>query len=95
MPPVSYRIMHWSAKPSESERDSLVAWVERGLASLASIGVLPTESDNVTADAMSIAVYVCPMHPEVTSNHQDNCTLCGMPLEVANVDSLSDSDNDQ
>lgn len=51
MPPMSYRFMHWSAKPSESERDSIVAWVERGLASLASIGVFPTESDNATAPA--------------------------------------------
>lgn len=46
MPPLSYRMMHWSAKPSDSERDSIVAWVERGLASLATIGVHPTESEH-------------------------------------------------
>lgn len=51
MPPLSYRMMHWSAKPSESERDSIVAWVERGLASLAAIGVVPTESDSIRADS--------------------------------------------
>jgi hypothetical protein len=53
MPPLSYRMMHWSAKPSESERDSIVAWLERGLASLAAIGVVPTESDSTNVDSTS------------------------------------------
>ncbi len=27
------------------------------------------------------ATYVCPMHPEVTSEHPGRCSKCGMPLE--------------
>ena len=27
------------------------------------------------------ATYVCPMHPEVTSEHPGQCSKCGMPLE--------------
>jgi uncharacterized protein len=27
------------------------------------------------------ALYVCPMHPEVTSDHPGRCPKCGMPLE--------------
>jgi hypothetical protein len=46
MPPMSYRFMHWSAKPTDSERDSIVAWVERSLASLRAIGVHPKDSDD-------------------------------------------------
>jgi hypothetical protein len=26
------------------------------------------------------AMYVCPMHPEITSNKPGNCTKCGMAL---------------
>jgi hypothetical protein len=51
MPPMSYRLMHWNAKPSDSERDSVVTWVERSLARLASIGVFPTESRDSTNSA--------------------------------------------
>ncbi|HXW64093.1 MAG TPA: efflux RND transporter periplasmic adaptor subunit [Burkholderiaceae bacterium] len=28
--------------------------------------------------------YVCPMHPEITSDHPDNCPICGMALVKAN-----------
>jgi len=27
------------------------------------------------------ALYVCPMHPEVTSDHEGRCPKCGMNLE--------------
>ncbi|MBK9479989.1 MAG: hypothetical protein IPO70_06330 [Bacteroidetes bacterium] len=27
------------------------------------------------------ALYVCPMHPEVTSDKADTCSMCGMDLE--------------
>jgi len=27
--------------------------------------------------------YVCPMHPEITSDHPDNCPICGMALVKA------------
>lgn len=51
MPPLSYRIMHWSAKPSENEQDSIIVWVERSLASLAAVGVVPAEPDSTTVDS--------------------------------------------
>lgn len=43
MPPLMYRLMHWSAKPSDEEADSIAAWVDRGVSRLAEVGVKPTE----------------------------------------------------
>ena len=31
MPPMKYRILHWNAKPSDAEVDSIMAWVETSL----------------------------------------------------------------
>ena len=53
MPPMSYRMMHWSAKPSEMESESIIVWVKRSLASLAAIGIVPTESDSTTAETVN------------------------------------------
>ncbi len=30
---------------------------------------------------IEVTVYVCPMHPEVTSSKRDHCSKCGMFLE--------------
>lgn len=34
------------------------------------------------AGAAEAAVYTCPMHPEVTSDKEDNCPKCGMKVEL-------------
>jgi Cu+-exporting ATPase len=34
-----------------------------------------------SADVPEHAVYICPMHPEVTQDHPGDCIKCGMPLE--------------
>jgi hypothetical protein len=39
----------------------------------------PTELK--TDSLQAAAVYVCPMHPEVTSKNPDTCSKCGMDLE--------------
>lgn len=93
MPPLSYRMMHWSAKPSENERDSIIAWVERSLVSLAAIGVVTTEPGSTNADAKVSIIYTCPMHPQITGDPEDSCSLCGIPLKVIRPDSLADSAN--
>ena len=38
--------------------------------------------DAASAPAPAGAVYVCPMHPEVTLPHPGDCIKCGMPLEA-------------
>ena len=76
MPPLSYRFMHWSAKPSDSERDSIIVWVRRSLASLASVGLFPADSVSATVNTNSGAVYVCPMHPGETSDN-----ICGSEID--------------
>ncbi len=58
---------------------------------LASIGSLflfgcnsqPANEKNAAAsDSTQTAVlYVCPMHPEITSVKADTCSICGMDLE--------------
>lgn len=45
MPLLSYRMLHWSAKPSDNEIDSIATWVDRSLASLATIGEVPKEQE--------------------------------------------------
>lgn len=34
-----------------------------------------------TGEAVPALTYVCPMHPEVTSDHEGRCPKCGMNLE--------------
>jgi len=41
MPPWQYRLMHWGASPSDSETDSIVAWVDKSLQLLSAHGVYP------------------------------------------------------
>jgi len=36
-----------------------------------------------SSTASSAGKYVCPMHPEVVSDHPDSCPKCGMALELA------------
>ena len=72
--------MHWSAKPSDDERDSVYSWIDRGLASLAEAGIFPKDKNASSGEAD--AVYVCPMHPEITGGKDDNCTICNMALEL-------------
>ncbi|MCF6272888.1 MAG: hypothetical protein L3J37_06805 [Rhodobacteraceae bacterium] len=40
-----------------------------------------THSHSAHADSEKTAKYVCPMHPEVTSNEPGSCPKCGMFLE--------------
>lgn len=35
---------------------------------------------SISAPAASQTMYVCPMHPEVTSSRPGNCPKCGMKL---------------
>ena len=41
MPLRMYRLMHWSAGLSQSEKDSIGAWVDRSMVSLADHGIVP------------------------------------------------------
>jgi hypothetical protein len=44
-------------------------------------GTMTAPSDAVSADAGTASVvYVCPMHPEVTSSTPGRCPKCGMTL---------------
>lgn len=50
-----------------------------GLASCSSA----TTSDSTPAGTeMSENTHVCPMHPEEKGKEGDNCSKCGMPLEL-------------
>jgi Cu(I)/Ag(I) efflux system membrane fusion protein len=40
----------------------------------------PTPTPKAKATAAPKAAYVCPMHPEVTSNRPASCRICGMDL---------------
>jgi Haem-binding domain len=42
MPPLMYRFMHWDAKPSQAEADSIYSWIKRSLAALSAKGIEPT-----------------------------------------------------
>lgn len=35
--------------------------------------------------ARRVAPYVCPMHPEITSDVQEKCSKCGMVLQKRKV----------
>lgn len=43
-------------------------------------GAGPQQHDHGAATGERAAVYVCPMHPEVTSNAPGTCSKCGMAL---------------
>lgn len=32
------------------------------------------------SERKEVKTYVCPMHPDITSNTPGNCPTCGMPL---------------
>ncbi len=42
MPPLSYRFMHWDAKPSQAEADSIYNWINLSLKALSAHGIEPT-----------------------------------------------------
>jgi hypothetical protein len=41
MPPLPYRMMHWSARPSAAELDTIVTWIDNSLRLLATHGQYP------------------------------------------------------
>jgi Cu(I)/Ag(I) efflux system membrane fusion protein len=41
-------------------------------------------ADAHAAEAAPRALYRCPMHPQVTSDHPGKCTICGMDLVLTN-----------
>jgi len=45
MPPLSYRMMHWSANPSDTERQAILDWIRQSLNQLAEAGVVPEEDE--------------------------------------------------
>ena len=42
MPPLGYRFMHWDAKPSQAEADSIYNWINHSLKALSAHGIEPT-----------------------------------------------------
>ena len=40
--------------------------------------VTPIRSDAVVVAAAASAIYVCPMHPHITSPAPGTCPICGM-----------------
>ncbi|TFH64657.1 MAG: hypothetical protein E4G91_05105 [Candidatus Zixiibacteriota bacterium] len=42
MPPLSYRFMHWEAKPSQAEADSIYNWINLSLKALSAHCIEPT-----------------------------------------------------
>jgi hypothetical protein len=42
MPPLSYRFIHWDAKPSQAEADSIYNWIDISLKALSAHGIEPT-----------------------------------------------------
>lgn len=41
MPPWNYRLLHWSANPTDAERDSVITWIDASLKLLAAHGQYP------------------------------------------------------
>lgn len=50
MPPIMYRMMHWSAKPSDAEKDSVFQWIDSSLALLKVHGQVPEKGDDHDED---------------------------------------------
>ena len=48
--------------------------------------IKPTLAEIYTDGAISEAPYACPMHPWITSEHPDECEICGMDLEPTHSD---------
>ena len=48
--------------------------------------IKPTLAEIYTDGAISEAPYACPMHPWITSEHPDECEICGMDLEPTRSD---------
>ena len=44
------------------------------------------------AAVVAVAIYTCPMHPEIRQDHPGNCPKCGMTLEPV-IPALEDEDN--
>jgi hypothetical protein len=42
MPPLGYRFMHWDAKPSQAEADSIYNWIDVSLKALSAHGIEPS-----------------------------------------------------
>jgi len=42
MPPLKYRFIHWDAKPSQAEADSIYNWINLSLKALSAHGIEPT-----------------------------------------------------
>lgn len=48
MPPLRYRMLHWDAKPTDVESDSIINWIDFGLKELANIDIFPTVHEDST-----------------------------------------------
>lgn len=46
MPPFKYSMIHWNAKLTDEEKDSIVTWVDFGLEKLANINIYPNEEED-------------------------------------------------
>ena len=47
-------------------------------------------------EAKKNVIYVCPMHPEITStNPKDRCSICGMNLVEKTLDSEGDDSSEK
>jgi FtsP/CotA-like multicopper oxidase with cupredoxin domain len=72
-----------SAPELEAERQQLGAWLaappDKTLALVAQM------DDPTGPQATGSVVYVCPMHPEVTSDQPGRCPKCGMKLLAAEL----------
>jgi len=49
------------------------------------VGIQRASRENVPAVHAAAADYTCPMHPEVTQDHQGSCPKCGMALEPLTI----------
>ncbi|MBS1607228.1 MAG: multicopper oxidase domain-containing protein, partial [Bacteroidetes bacterium] len=45
-------------------------------------GLLLTDTSTIKSDSDSVAIYSCPMHPEIQSSQPSRCPKCGMKLEI-------------
>ena len=49
----------------------------------------PTLAEIYTRGGISKAPYACPMHPWITSEHANECDICGMDLEPTHSDVMA------